>query len=110
MNAANPTLLGGGGVDGATHAAAGSELFAACQALPEVEPGVRCPTGGARVTPGFGLKARWVASRGACRGHGVRRVREGRPLFERIVLVAFRELDRVCLSGSVAEAWREGGR
>jgi O-acetyl-ADP-ribose deacetylase len=60
VNAANPTLLGGGGVDGAIHAAAGRGLVEACRALPEVRPGVRCSTGQARITPGFGLKARFV--------------------------------------------------
>ena len=59
-NAANAALLGGGGVDGAIHRAAGPELLAACRALPEVRPGVRCPTGEARITPGFRLKARHV--------------------------------------------------
>lgn len=60
VNAANPTLLGGGGVDGAIHRAAGHELLAACRAIPEVRPGVRCPTGEARITPGFALPARFV--------------------------------------------------
>ena len=60
VNAANTGLLGGGGVDGAIHRAAGPELLAACRALPEVRPGVRCPTGEARITPGFRLKARYV--------------------------------------------------
>jgi O-acetyl-ADP-ribose deacetylase (regulator of RNase III) len=60
VNAANPTLLGGGGVDGAIHRAAGPELLQACRALPQVEPGVRCPTGEARITPGFRLPARYV--------------------------------------------------
>ena len=60
VNAANASLLGGGGVDGAIHRAAGAELLAACRALPEVRPGVRCPTGEARITPGFRLKARHV--------------------------------------------------
>lgn len=58
VNAANPALLGGGGVDGAIHRAAGPELLHACRALPQVAPGVRCPTGEARVTPGFLLSAR----------------------------------------------------
>ena len=60
VNAANQRLLGGGGVDGAIHRAAGPDLLAACRALPEVRPGVRCPTGEARVTPGFDLPARYV--------------------------------------------------
>lgn len=60
VNAANPGLLGGGGVDGAIHRAAGPALLAACRALPEVAPGVRCPTGQAVITPGFKLPARHV--------------------------------------------------
>jgi O-acetyl-ADP-ribose deacetylase (regulator of RNase III) len=60
VNAANETLLGGGGVDGAIHRAAGPELLRACRALPEVRPGVRCPTGEARITPGFRLRAHHV--------------------------------------------------
>jgi O-acetyl-ADP-ribose deacetylase len=60
VNAANESLLGGGGVDGAIHRAAGPGLLAACRALPETRPGVRCPTGEARITPGFRLPAAWV--------------------------------------------------
>jgi O-acetyl-ADP-ribose deacetylase (regulator of RNase III) len=60
VNAANESLLGGGGVDGAIHRSAGPRLLAACRALPEVRPGVRCPTGEARITPGFDLRARHV--------------------------------------------------
>jgi len=61
VNAANEGLLGGGGVDGAIHRAAGRELLLACKSLPEVLPKVRCPTGEARITPAFGrLRARWV--------------------------------------------------
>jgi O-acetyl-ADP-ribose deacetylase len=60
VNAANEALAGGGGVDGAFNAAAGPELGTACRALPEVAPGVRCPTGEARITPGFLLPARYV--------------------------------------------------
>ena len=60
VNAANEALAGGGGVDGAIHAAAGHELIVACRRIPEVRPGVRCPTGEARLTPGFGLPARFV--------------------------------------------------
>ena len=60
VNAANAQMLGGGGVDGAIHRAAGPELLAACRLVPEVRPGVRCPTGEARLTPGFRLPARHV--------------------------------------------------
>jgi len=60
VNAANERMLGGGGVDGAIHRAAGPGLLEACRAVPEVRPGVRCPTGEARITPGFALPARFV--------------------------------------------------
>jgi O-acetyl-ADP-ribose deacetylase len=60
VNAANELLLGGGGVDGAIHAAAGPRLLEACREVPEVRRGVRCPTGEARLTPGFDLSARYV--------------------------------------------------
>jgi O-acetyl-ADP-ribose deacetylase (regulator of RNase III) len=60
VNAANPTLLGGGGVDGAIHRAAGPELRRACMRIPFQEPEARCPVGWAVVTPGFNLPARYV--------------------------------------------------
>ena len=60
VNAANQVMLGGGGVDGAIHRAAGRELYEACLKVPEVRPGVRCPTGEARITPGFKLPAKFV--------------------------------------------------
>jgi O-acetyl-ADP-ribose deacetylase (regulator of RNase III) len=60
VNAANQRMLGGGGVDGAIHRAAGPELLEACRRIPELRPGVRCPTGESRLTPGFRLQARYV--------------------------------------------------
>lgn len=60
VNAANERMLGGGGIDGAIHRAAGPRLLAACRAVPETRPGMRCPTGEARITPGFDLAARFV--------------------------------------------------
>ena len=60
VNAANERMLGGGGVDGAIQRAAGPQLYQACLKVPEVAPGIRCPTGEARITPGFKLPAKFV--------------------------------------------------
>jgi O-acetyl-ADP-ribose deacetylase (regulator of RNase III) len=96
VNAANERMLGGGGVDGAIHAAAGPELLEACRAVPEVRPGVRCPTGEARVTPGFRLSARLVVHTVGPIWHGGR---NGEP-----------ELLASCYRASLSLAAREGAR
>lgn len=83
VNAANPKMLGGGGVDGAIHRAAGPALLEACRAIAEVQPGIRCPTGEARITPGFELPARYVI-------HTVGPVYRGHPRDAELLASAFR--------------------
>jgi O-acetyl-ADP-ribose deacetylase (regulator of RNase III) len=83
VNAANQKMLGGGGIDGAIHRAAGPALLEACRAVPEVRPAVRCPTGEARITPGFNLAARYVI-------HTVGPVYGGRARDAELLACAFR--------------------
>ena len=60
VNAANSIMLGGGGVDGAIHNAAGPELLKECSKIPANVEGERCPTGEARITLPGKLPAKWV--------------------------------------------------
>lgn len=60
VNAANERMLGGMGVDGAIHHGAGPQLVRACRGVQEIRPGVRCPRGEARITPGFDLPCDYV--------------------------------------------------
>ncbi len=95
VNAANQGLLGGGGVDGAIHRAAGPRLLEACRRLPEVRPGVRCPTGEARLTEGFGLPASYVV-------HAVGPRYRGRPEDAELLASAHRAALRIAAEKAIA--------
>ena len=60
VNAAHESLLGGGGVDGAIHRAAGPSLLEECQTMKEIEPGIRCKIGQAYITKAGNLQAKHV--------------------------------------------------
>ena len=60
MRVTQQNIEGFAEVDGAIHRAAGRELYEACLKVSEVHPGVRCPTGEARITPGVMLPAKFV--------------------------------------------------
>jgi len=84
VNAANTSLLGGGGVDGAIHAAAGRELLVECRTLGG------CATGSAKITRGYGLKARHVI-------HAVGPVYSGSPRDAEILASTYRACLRIAI-------------
>jgi len=105
VNAANPRMLGGGGVDGAIHRAAGPGLRAACREFPELEQGVRIRVGQVRTTEGFDLDADFVIHTAGpiFAGYGLRSLRPG----ERVEPRPLNELKH-CIVNCLKEAARIG--
>jgi len=95
VNAANERMLGGSGVDGAIHRAAGPELLEYCEGIPELEPGVRCPTGKAMPTIGYRLPARYII-------HTVGPVYRSDKVSARLLASAYRESLKVAASLKLA--------